>query len=144
LVTVLFVLSTICFSQTINIPKDFEITLERTACLGACPDYKVVIHANGSMLYQGRYSVETQGTRKSEIPISEVQKLVERLRKQGFFNWKEKKLACIDFPEVEITVVLDGRRKHVLEGCNEPGPILKLADEIDRISGAKRWIGKAH
>jgi hypothetical protein len=29
----------------------------------------------------------------------------------------------------------------VLEGCNSPGKILRLANEVDRISGAERWVG---
>jgi hypothetical protein len=28
----------------------------------------------------------------------------------------------------------------VVEGCNEAGQILKLADEIDEVSGARDWV----
>jgi hypothetical protein len=85
--------------------------------------------------------VRIEGIRKSTIPSSDVQKLVRKLRDEDFFDWEEKKQVCIDFPEVNITAVLKGHHKHVLEGCNSPGRVLELADEIDRISGAKRWVG---
>jgi hypothetical protein len=71
-----------------------------------------------------------------------VQQLIEELKHKRFFHWQEKKMVCVDFPEVHITATLKGQHKHVLEGCNSPGQVLRFADEIDRISGAKAWVGK--
>jgi hypothetical protein len=51
-------------------------------------------------------------------------------------------MVCVDFPEVHITATFKAQHKHVLEGCNSPGQVLSLAEEIDRISGAKVWVGK--
>ncbi len=51
-------------------------------------------------------------------------------------------MVCVDFPEARITATLNGQHKHVLEGCNSPGQVLTLADEIDRISGTRAWVGK--
>jgi hypothetical protein len=129
-------------AQTGSVADDFSITLERVGCVGSCPDYKVTILANGSVEYEGRAYVRIEGTRGSTIPASIVQKLVERLRDDDFFHWEEKKQVCLDFPEVHITAMMNGRRKHVLEGCNSPGKVLALADEIDRISGTRHWVGK--
>jgi hypothetical protein len=47
----------------------------------------------------------------------------------------------VDGPEVKITATLNGKHKQVLEVCNEPGKVLELAEELDRISGSKRWGG---
>jgi hypothetical protein len=47
----------------------------------------------------------------------------------------------VDGPEVKITATLNGKHKQVLEVCNEPGKVLELAEELDRISGSKRWVG---
>jgi hypothetical protein len=120
---------------------DFSITLERVGCVGRCPDYKVTILGSGSVQYEGRAYVRIEGIRSSTIPMSDVQKLVQELRDEDFLYWQEKQEVCVDFPEVHITAALKGQRKHVLEGCNSPGKVLELADEIDRISGAKRWVG---
>ena len=129
-------------AQTSAPADDFSITLERLGCLGSCPDYKVTILGDGSVKYDGRAYVRIEGVRDNTIQGSAVQKLVQKLRDDEFFGWEEKKEVCLDFPEVDITVTLNGHRKRVLEGCNSPGKVLRLADEIDRISGAKRWIGK--
>ena len=128
-------------AQTGPVADDFSVTLERVGCLGSCPDYKVTILADGSVEYEGRAYVRVEGTRRSTIPASTVQKLVQRLRDEDFFHWEEKHLVCLDFPEVHITVMMNERRKHVLEACNSPGKVLALADEIDRISGTRHWVG---
>lgn len=146
LVAVIFVgLATVLTRQSgaqTNASDNFSITLERTGCLGSCPVYKVTILGDGSVRYEGEDYVRIKGIHEKTIPISAVQKLVQKLRYEGFFRWEEAKTVCLDFPDVNITATLDGQSKHVLEGCNTPGKVLRLAYEIDRITGAKRWIGK--
>ena len=129
-------------AQTSTASGDFSITLERVGCLGSCPDYTVTILGNGSVKYEGRAYVRTKGVRNKTIPVSAVHKLIQRLKDEGFFQWDEEKKVCVDFPEVHIAASLEGRQKQVLEGCNRRGQVLRLADEIDKISGAKEWAGK--
>ena len=106
-------------------PKhDFSITLERTGCVGDCPDYKVTIHEDGSVLYEGRAYVRVEGIRRNTIATSSVQGLIRKLRNEDFFSWEEKKEVRIDFQEVDITVDLNGRHNRVIEGCNTPGKVL--------------------
>jgi hypothetical protein len=50
--------------------SDFCITLERVGCLGSCPDYKVTILGDGSVQYDGRAYVRTEGVQKKTIPAS--------------------------------------------------------------------------
>jgi len=130
-------------AQTSFAADDFSIILERNGCLGSCPDYKVTIFGNGSVQYVGRAYVRIRSIRRKTVPVPDVQKLVQRLQDEDFFHWEEKKQVCLDFPEVDITVTLKGQQKLVLEGCSTPGKVLALADEIDRISGARHWVGKA-
>ncbi len=138
---VVFILILQSAAQTSGTAGDFSITLERVGCLGSCPDYKITILGNGSVRYKGRGYVRNKGMRNGAIPAADVQKLIQKLRDEDFFDWEEKKQVCIDFPEVHITVTLKGQRKQVLEGCNSPGKVLELADEIDRVSRSKRWVG---
>jgi hypothetical protein len=132
-------LSALSAAQSSSRTDDFSITLERVGCLGFCPDYTVTILGNGSVRYEGRYYVRTKGIRQNTIPISDVKKLIQMLRDDNFLHWKEKPLVCLDFPEVHITAILDSRTKRVVEGCSTPGRVLRLADEIDRISGIQSW-----
>jgi hypothetical protein len=128
-----------CAQDTATL-DDFSITLKRVGCVGMCPDYEVTILGNGRVQYQGHAYVRVEGVRERTIPIANVRKLMRRLQDEHFFQWDEKDVVCVDFPEVHISASLGAQRKHVLEGCNLPGKVLALAKEIDRVSGTKRWV----
>jgi hypothetical protein len=130
-------------AQTGPVPKDFSVTLERTGCVGSCPGYKVTILADGSVHYEGLYYVQAEGVRRKTIPAAKIEKVAQLLRDDHFFDWEEKKSVCLDFPEVHITVLMNGKEKHVLEGCNQAGDVLALARTIDKVAGTKRWVGQA-
>jgi len=119
---------------------DFSLTLERTGCLGSCPDYKVSIQSDGTLHYEGRFYVRAKGIREKKLPLKIVQRLAKRLQEEDFFHWEQTGGVCLDTPETHITATLKGVQKHVMEGCNAPGKVRKLADEIEKIAGLKRWI----
>jgi hypothetical protein len=120
---------------------DFSLTLERTGCEGFCPWYSVTILSDGSVHYEGKAYVHVEGNRRKTIQVSDVNKLIHKLRDEDFFHWEEETDVCVDYPEVRITASLNGQHKQVLEGCSAPGKVLALAEEIDTISGTKSWVG---
>src|SRR6266702_867367 len=133
---VFFLLIPVSFrAQSDNTLADFSVKLMRVGCLGECPDYEVTVLGNGQVRYVGHAYVRVKGIRERTIPIADVQKLATRLQEERFFQWPEKDVVCLDFPEVQITAKVGVQRKHVLEGCNSPGKVLALASEIDKISG---------
>jgi hypothetical protein len=129
-----------------NAPIDdhFSVTLERIGCLGTCPDYSVTIMSDGSVHYEGRAYVRVEGLRQKTISIAALQKLRQKVVDEHFFQWQENKKVCLDLPEVRVTVIRGLRRKQVVEGCNTPGKLLRLAEEIDQLSGTGQWVGNAH
>lgn len=128
-------LSTLASAST----DGFNLTLERTGCLGTCPDYKVTIQGDGSLEYEGRYYVHIKGIRQKKLSSTTVQKLEQILQEEDFFNWKAGG-TCLDTSETHITATLNGVQKHVMEGCNAQGKISKLANQIEKITGVRRWI----
>src|SRR3954468_17433740 len=97
---VLFVFSLQLVAQS-NAPRDgFSLMLERTGCEGFCPWYSVTILGDGSVHYEGTAYVHVEGKRRKKIPISDVNKLIHKLRDEDFFHWEEKKCCCVDYPEV--------------------------------------------
>jgi hypothetical protein len=137
----LLVFSLHLYAQSNPPAADFSLTLERAACEGFCPWYSVTILGDGSVHYEGKAYVHVEGNRRKIIQLSDVYKLIHRLRDEDFFHWEEKTVVCVDYPEVRITANLNGKRKQVLEGCSASGKVLALAEQIDTISGAKRWVG---
>jgi hypothetical protein len=63
--------------------NDFSITLDRTGCLGFCPWYSVTILNHGSVRCEGKAYVHVEGIRRKKIPVSDVNKLIQKLRDGG-------------------------------------------------------------
>jgi hypothetical protein len=121
--------------------NDFSITLEHGACEGFCPSYSVTMFSDGSVRYEGKAYVQVEGVRRKKIPVSDVNKLIQKLRDEDFLHWEEKTDLCVDYPDVRITANLNGQRKSLVEGCDAPGKVLTLAHELDTISDTKSWVG---
>ena len=47
-------------NPTENVFSDLVITLERTACHGTCPIYKLTIEGNGTVIYEGQDFVQVK------------------------------------------------------------------------------------
>src|SRR5690606_21346322 len=64
---------------------DAVITLERTACFGACPIYTVSILADGTVLYNGERFVDVEGEQAGQIEPETVAEMVEAFEAAGYF-----------------------------------------------------------
>ena len=65
---------------------DVIITLERTACFGTCPIYKLTISGDGKVVYEGEKFVNVLGTQTDEISQEKVKELVDEFDKIGYFS----------------------------------------------------------
>jgi Domain of unknown function (DUF6438) len=117
--------------------KRFFYHVERTGCEGIFPWYGITILNDGSVRYEGKAYVYVEGVRRKKIPVSDVSKLIQKLRDEDFLHWEEKTDYCVNYPEVRITANLNGQRKRLVEGCLEPGKVLTLPHELDTISDTK-------
>jgi hypothetical protein len=126
-------------AQAVDLPDDTEIVLQRTGCLGTCPEYQLTIRADGSVVYEGRNHVHTKGVRKGKISISAVQALVQKFIDAKFFEMGGGGIV-VDAPVKTVSFTFDGRQSEVKEGCACPSELVKLEDEIDKTAGSERWV----
>lgn len=142
-----------------QIPSDTIITLERGVCLGACPEYKLTVYADGKVTFDGLYSVKEMGVFKISISQKKVRQLIEAFEKANYFSLKDeyitKKDGCsdvlTDMPFVTTSIITDGKSKSIKHyyGCEGnhgrliyPKGLTELENKIDKIVGTKRWIIK--
>jgi hypothetical protein len=135
----LSLLSVWAHAQDADLPGHTEIMLQRTGCLGTCPEYKLIIHANGSVVYEGRNYVHIQGVRKSKLSPSAVQALTQKFIDAKFFDMRGGSIV-IDAPVTTVSFAFDGRRNEVKEGCTCPSDLVKLEAAIDEAAGSARWV----
>lgn len=123
------------------IPEDFVITLERTACFGACPVYAVSIDRNGNVTYDGTRFVRVVGRQTDRIPVRLVAALVETVDRIRFFDLDDKYRQLItDLPTTFVTVTRGGRSKRIEDYFGAPKSLKELERQIDDTARTARWI----
>ncbi len=159
--SIIFVLLLISFvtcsasAQTVKIPADLVITMERTMCFGTCPDYKLTIKANGTVTFRGGQFTKTKGTAKSRITKSSLRELVaafDRVDLDSFADDYSQGSVCesyiTDLPSEIISLKRDGKTKQVNHyfGCTGNAarkklePLAELGKMIDSVTNSRRWI----
>lgn len=143
----------LAFAADPVVPADTVITLQRGGCELRCAVYKVVVFADGTVIYDGQYYVRKTGVVRDKVAVERIKALVEEFRAAGFFGLEDdygraNKDRCSsmrsDGPIAITTVVSGGKSKAVVHDHKCVGPVpaqlRQLEDSIDRLANTVRWI----
>jgi hypothetical protein len=124
-----------------------RLTLERTACFGACPIYTVTIYDDGTVIYEGERFVEVAGTQTTHIAPIAVETLVTTFEEAGYFDWEDAytDVTVTDQPLVITSVSRNGETKrieHYIGDESAPIALTYLENWIDISARTQRWIGQ--
>jgi hypothetical protein len=98
-----------------------EVTLERTACFGYCPIYKVTLRRDGTISYNGKEYVQLKGAYEGKV--YGFDRLAELILANGYFKLKDSyTFAATDLPSAITTVVANGKRK-TITNYGDFGPV---------------------
>lgn len=128
-------------------------TLERGACLGWCPVYKLTIFSDGRVEYVGRQHVKRADTASATLSPTELTAIVALFGKTNYFELDDDYRCVTDTPVVH-TFYDDGTHHKAVEherGCDQYGrtekikaqaqALTRLESEIDRITNSATWVG---
>lgn len=123
------------------------ITLERSYCFGMCPVYSLTIGGDGTVTYQGTRYVNVVGTATSQIPVSDVQALVDQMMQADYFNLSVP-ATCpegmwTDMPSSITSLSLDNQSHTIVyDHGNQCAPAIlaTLENRIDEISKSAQWV----
>lgn len=129
----------------IPVDVDFSITLERTACFGTCPIYKVTVEADGTVTYMGERFVVVEGEQRSKISQSQVRRLARELEKIDFLSLQDSytNMSATDMPSAITTLRLNGEVKTVVHyhgDFSAPEKLTRLENLIDEITSSAQWV----
>lgn len=123
------------------------LTLERTACFGACPMYKLTVYGNGKVVYEGKRFVKVTGTHTTTISQSAVRKLVAEFQRLQYFQLPDSYTGGhTDAPSAITSLSMGKQQKtvnHYLASPNAPAKLTALENKIDVVVNSNQWIGKA-
>lgn len=142
--------------------SDFEITLERSACYGSCPDYRVSISGDGRVRYssrESRFSVSAAdvhlvyngtnvlllGPYESQVDTKSVGALVAKFRAAHFVGMRSEYVAAVtDSPTYALTLRAGKMEKRVTDyvgrSAGMPAIVKALEDAVDTLAGSERWV----
>jgi len=128
--------------------SEIVVTLERGACFGTCPIYKVTIYTDGTVVYEGERFVETEGTHTTTIEPEVVQQLIEGFEAAGYFDWEDEytEMNVTDLPTIITSVTRDGETKRITRytgDSNAPIELPYLESWIDMAAYTSQWTGVA-
>lgn len=138
------------------------ITLERGACYGNCPDYRVTVHGDGlvefdtgddhfkgtaaqvHLEYNG-HNVLLPGHHTAKVDPTTVARLFERFRAAHFFGLKgEYVYGATDNSTQVLTVRVGKSSKTVTDyigtSAGMPQEVRDLEDAVDKVAGTARWV----
>ena len=125
--------------------KDVVITLERTVCFGACPDYTLTIYGDGTVTYEGRHFVRIEGTRTITISEEKIKQLLSEFQRVDYFSLDDnyEEFMATDMPSAITSLKINGKMKtvrHYHGDFSAPEQLTELEDRIDEIVNSDQWI----
>ena len=119
------------------------VSLERGACFGRCPIYRVEVRSDGAVHFKGERNVKVTEPVDVKLEPAELARLIARFEQSGFAGWK-------DFTHHQVTdqatVVLTFKGKtvqHYLGDDTAPDEVSRLERDVDAILGTERWVSGA-
>lgn len=130
-------------------PGGPRIVIERSACKGSCPVYRVDVDEAGHIVYEGTEHVAVVGRREEQLSPESVAKIAQSLVDAGMFTVDAPTVDQCDrptetcHPTITVELLYKGRyrRLRVDRGnpCVEPA-FFALADRVDRELQTGRWV----
>lgn len=139
-----------------------KITLQRSACFGTCPDYKVTIQGDGRVSFttatapadpvssvHREFSMSQgvlfPGTHEDRIAPDLFAALVAKFRSAGFYNLKREYVAGVtDSATYKLTFDTGRKSKVVTDYVGRevgmPKAVTDLENAVDELAGTARWV----
>jgi hypothetical protein len=129
------------------ISDDTVVILQSGNCEMGCPVFRVMIFANGDVVYQGRHHVRNIGLKAGHIEPDQIREILDEAQRIDYFHLQniyglhgegcERTLP--DQPLVVTSIAMDGRARTLTHhrGCVSAvsQSLSSLEDHINKVTG---------
>lgn len=116
------------------------LSLQRTACYGACPIYVVEVLSDGTLHFKGDRHVKVTEPVELKLEPAVLEQLAARVEQSGFATWNDFTTNSVsDAPTVVLTYKGHSVR-HYRGDDKAPPELTALEDEVDALLGTDRWV----
>ena len=148
--SVLFVAALFCASTTLYAQSPItKVALERTACFGTCPVYKLTVHRSGAVEFEGNDHVRAKGLRHDRITAADFARIAAKIEQINFSSLRGRYdgrnpdgsgVTVTDLPTTRTSVTRGDETKTVENYFRGPRGLKELEDLIDEVTKSSRWI----
>ena len=150
MLTTYFIVS--CSTLPITIDDQTLVKLKRTACLGECPVYTVVVKKNGEVIYDGNEYVFVKGIHTAMLSKDSIASIESELINSRFLKMKPNLdrggWGCFIFRTDHSYIIIEGNIKNRSKsvstylGCDseQVDTVVGLAKYIDKIAETSKWV----
>lgn len=115
-----------------NEKRELIISLERTACYGTCPIYKMEIFSDGSAFYHGERFVDNLGDYEFFVSKETINYILNKSSEIGFFNMEDRYTSNItDLPKTIILIKKDNQKKKIIDYYGAPKELKEFESLVD-------------
>lgn len=110
--------------------NQLAISLEKTACFGTCPVFKIKIYNNGDAIFEGKKFVKKTGLIKFKVKQNEIQKILAKAKNIKFTKMLNEYTEKItDLPTTYIQI----KEKKIKDYYGAPKKLKDLEKLIEEI-----------
>jgi hypothetical protein len=120
------------------------ISMKQMGCEGKCPAYRLTLHGDGTLEYEGLAFVSAMGKRTSRIAPEVVDDLVRQFKEADFFSALPEYRGAFDGGETLLQISFDGTSHKVNDAlgfsAGLPTSIRDLEWSIYRATNVGQWV----
>ncbi len=120
--------------------QDTVITMEKTACYGACPVYTLSIYNSGILVLTGKENIPYKGMFCSKLKRAEWTRIKQAFISSQFFSFKDQYTSQLkDLPSTFVTFRWDGKSKTIEDYDGAPDELKNLEDLVVKLIDTQKW-----
>jgi hypothetical protein len=129
-----------CKSSQVTQGDSLVISMKKTPCMGACPDYDLTIYTNGFVALDARQNLKIQGKFSAIMSKEYLNKLISKFEESNFESFNNAYISNrTDLPTTFITYQKEGFKKKIEDYDGAPVALKELENAVAMLISELKW-----
>ena len=129
-----------CSKEKYEHTENSVIEIVKTPCFGSCPEYSFKIKGNGMAEYNGKRSVELEGTHVRTFPPDTANYVFNAFVDANLWQYKNEYTEQVtDLPTTYLSFTHEGKTKRIKMYYGYPEELENLANMLQELAFSKGW-----